>query len=118
MLDDILPIILNFIDIHEYKKIIKVNKQFRKIIISDPFSNKINKYIDEYLEDIQIESEERDDKHDCGIYCTILWLKNGEIVSDEEYNRIVEDTHRYLWEYFSYIYYVNIDNKKKICDNI
>lgn len=86
MIDLLLKNIFTYLDIYNYSTLIKVDKQFNKVIKCRTFINNIVKYVNYEINKLTIINEEEDSRDDCGSNGWLLYLNNGAIIDSLEYD--------------------------------
>ena len=81
--------ILKFIEPRQYIDCQWVHPDWKQTIICHPEIKKwVSLYLGEFIKGFDIKSEEQDIRDDCGMSCTIYFLKNGLVLEKEEFEEI------------------------------
>ena len=95
-------LIFKYLDIYDYNSVKNTNQQFRLFMYSSYHKKKVSDFIDKIKTDLAIKSIENDDRDDCGTFCVIYYLINGEIMTSEEYLDLIQYYQEIFMEYFNY----------------
>ena len=82
--------ILKYIDPIQYKQCGYVNRKWNEGISHPEIHRWVYNYLDYYMKGFEIESEEEDNRDDCGVYCHVYFLKNGMVLDSEEYEEMYQ----------------------------
>ncbi len=106
--------IFTYLPVSEYSTLLQLNHQLKVIVSHNPFRERVKDYIQECLNGCEIISSECDDHDDCGTYGYIIYLKNGDIISEDSYSWYLNDYHLYLESCFSsYFNYMEIERERE-----
>ena len=97
--------ILKYIDPFQYKECRYINRKYNQLIDHPEIHKWVQDYLDNYMKGLEIESEEEDNRDDCGVFCHVCFLNNGMILDRDEYLDLYQEELNIIHYYFPWYHH-------------